>query len=268
MTSFSDGHSPDGFRASRDVAALLDEPQWTRAQVLELTGLSWRQLKGTVDRNMIRLDNGHNPGTGHPRRFTGRDIIKLMAAHAIAAVGVPMRVLVAFEELILVRAHAWLAGLIPADNSFVIVLYPLPGSDDWAILPQWHPHQPRTPVACAMLDVDKLIHQAFDRFAAVLADEPLPDLCPPPVNEVAEDFAAEWVEDEDGNRVRVGLTLEESEELGRLIDQRFAERTGVDLPTGDRIRRRERLRELRDRHERARFARLFHGGSTAAVDPE
>jgi len=43
---------------------ILKSAQFTRSDVLEVTGLTSAQLKNTIDHDLVRLDRGHNPGTG------------------------------------------------------------------------------------------------------------------------------------------------------------------------------------------------------------
>jgi hypothetical protein len=70
----------------------FDKPQFTRPPVAAITRLTDGQLKGILDRKLVKLAI-HNPGSGHSRLFSISDIIKIAVANAMARIGVPMRIL-------------------------------------------------------------------------------------------------------------------------------------------------------------------------------
>ena len=85
------------------------------------------------------------------------------------------------------------------------------------------------------------MEQTIKKLEAVIAEEPVPDFTPDPLDDAGDDFSMAWDQDGDGNKVRVGLTKEETAEMKSL-----AETGGGD-----------RFLELHNKHEEARHKRLI-----------
>lgn len=255
--------NPD-FRRFRELTAILDEPQFSRRDVLDLTGLTDAQLKNTLDRDLVRLASVHNPGTGRRRMFTGGDILKIIGAHTMSAIGFPMRWSYLIADQIERRASNRLIGndLTP---DLTIVTFPRPDGD-WEMVPMWEGRQdqPQLPVAVQGLQVDRLIDEVLAKLRALVADEPVPSFDVPvsqpepspwsPQN----DFFRRWAKDDEGNDVLIGLTKPETDEYERLVALNLNQRTDEAMPETNEARQRrgKRYLALHNKHERARQQRL------------
>lgn len=243
------------WRKLREATDILDEPQFTRHDVLQVTRLSEPQLKNTLDRDLVRLRSDHNPGSGRRRMFTGGDILKIVVAHTMSAIGFPMKWSYLVADDIETRASSRLIGLATEKN-YGFITYPM-SNGDWARIPIHADllEPPESPVAYQVVEVDRLIDQVIAKLRALIDDAPLPDFAtaeptiePSPYSP-ENDFFRMWAKDDLGRNVRVGLTFEESQELAKLEALSLTEH-GRSRDDG------ERYLELHDRHELARFARM------------
>ncbi len=242
---------------------LLDVPRFTRAEVMRVAGLTSAQLKNTLDRDLVRLHGGNNPGTGRRRLFTGGDVLKLTAAHTLSGIGFPLRwfYLVADEIHRRAQRRSIEARLGVRDiTGFGVVMYPLPDGD-WMRVPFHDDEEPPSdlPPAVQVLRVDALIDRVRAKLEDLAAGEEPPSFpdekAPePPVPYGPEnDFFRAWTKDAAGNDVLVGLNFEETREYEAHVNSRF----GNDSRPRDEVETdRDRYLELHGRHEAARHARL------------
>lgn len=245
------------WRAHSEAVEILDEPQFARRDVLELTGLSDAQLKNTLDRDLVSLANRHNPGTGRRRMFTGGDVLKLTVAHTMSAIGFPMRWSHIIADQVERRAINRVIGLA-SGTDLMIATYPNAAGDDWAFVTLSSENQdpPGLPLAVQLLAVDKLIDNTLAKLRALVADEPIPDLAfkfpelePSPYSP-ENDFFRMWATDGEGRTIRTGLTFEETQELGSLEEANMKPGAGRDREAG------RRYLDLHDKHELARLKRI------------
>lgn len=235
---------------------ILDAPQFTRDDVLRVTGLTSAQLKNTLDRDLVTLSSQHNPGTGRRRLFTGGDILKLTAAHTMSGIGFPMKWFYLVADDIYRRAtrrriETELGAQEIAGYGFLT--YPM-SNGDWARIALYDgmAEPDNLPVAYQVVEVDRLIDRVMAKLEALAQDEEppeFPDMEPDPEPSPyspENDFFRAWTQDEEGRDVRVGLTFDETLEY----EQRILDRDPSDFDA------RERFLELLNRHEAARQARL------------
>jgi hypothetical protein len=169
------------FNRFKEATRILDAAQFTRRDVLEVAGLKDAQLKNTLDRDLVRLREQHNPGTGRRRMFTGGDILKIAAAHAMSDIGFPLKWSYLVADEIERRASHRLTGLVQA-NDLLLITYPM-SNGDWARVPVSADtvDRPKLPVACQVLEADRLITEVLAKLNALIADEPIPDFSIPDI---------------------------------------------------------------------------------------
>jgi hypothetical protein len=169
----------------------FDTGQFTRPQAAAITGLTDGQLKGILDRKLVKLAS-HNPGSGHSRLFSISDLIKIAVANAMARIGVPMRTLANCAESVddearllfrrgpvtsyATRDH-WKEDL-PTGGSH-LMLYPAKGRDGpWTVDSRFldsedDPLGWERPTCYVLLNTDEVILQTLARIASyVTARQP------------------------------------------------------------------------------------------------
>jgi hypothetical protein len=128
----------------------------------------------------------HNPGTGNPRLFSQSDVVKVAVAAAMARIGVPMRHLQPYAELVRQRARQLVTMLgldvLKTDTPKImdcwLALFPVDDRDGkWVAievngLPQFD-HR-RMPPSYSVLQVDRIIHETFRRIGAFEKGQPIP----------------------------------------------------------------------------------------------
>lgn len=252
------------FDALNEATRILDESLFSRAQVLQVAGLTSAQLKNTLDRNLVRLASGHNPGKGNARMFTGGDVLKIVTAHKMSAIGFPLKWSYLVADTIERRAQARLVGL-DTTPGLVFATYPMKNGD-WARVSLWEgmTEQPQLPPVIQVIEVDRIIDEVLAKLRAVEAGEPVPSFDVPEPEPEPNPYSPEgnafghWLKDEQGRNIRVGLTFEETEEFNRLEELDWADRTQRGdvrkmLITDEQS---NRLSELMRRHESARLQRV------------
>lgn len=242
-----------------DIAILpiLDAPQFARADVLAVTGLTPAALKNTLDRNLVCLPERHNPGTGRRRLFSGADILKIAAAHTLSGVGVPMRMLEEFSNIIVGRARITVAAPAAASAAGgALILFPLGDGTDWQIIVAGaETSDGDVPAAFVVLNMDQLIKETLRKIEAVIADEPVPDFSPKPQNTNSRD---PFKYEEDGSLA--GLTAEETAEYYKL---RAIEMISPESPDAPNLSPQERSTQtarfifLSDKHHDGCLRRMF-----------
>jgi len=240
----------DMFAASE----ILDLPQFSRHDVLAITGLTDAQLQNTVARGFVVLGDDHSPGTGNRRMYSGGDILRLVTTQQLTAIGFPARSAYIIANQVAARARLRVRGLL-SDSGVLYALYPVPG-DDWHLTPVYRGSEapePQLPPAVLLFDVDEVIAMVLAKLLATVAEEPMPEIpqpwlvASPSPYSPENDFFRAWTKDEDGHDLLVGLTFAETEELERLRD-----RSRRSDPVADK----HRFLELSQRHETARLQRM------------
>ncbi|MEA1831739.1 hypothetical protein U8607_06540 [Methylobacterium durans] len=230
-----------------DATRILRAAQFARRDVIELTGLTDAQLKNTLDRDLVRLDSTHNPGTGRRRMFTGSDVLKITVAHTMSGIGFPMRWSYLVADEVARRASERLVGI---DNTpgLVIATYPM-ASGDWARIPMWEgKEEPKLPIAVQLLQVDRMIDEVLAKLRALVADEPIPSFAveEPKPYDLREMFC--WQDPE--MTVLVGLSREETVEFFELSELKTQDMLSEtkSLITDEQE---DRLQELNERYDKA-----------------
>lgn len=246
-----------------DVLRILDADQFTKRDVLDVTGLTDARLKNTLDRKvgpkpddrpLVRLRSSHNPGTGRRRMFCGADILKIFVAHLMSDIGFPMRWIYLTADEVERRATGILLGSIePA--GLIIISYPQ-SDGDWARVPvtELSAETRRTlPVAYQVLEIDRLVIEMLEKLRALVAEEPIPDFSIPDIKpepspySPENDFFLMWEKDAAGRDIRTGLTFEETEELLRYEGS---------FVGGNHVDDKGRYLQLHGKHEQARHKRI------------
>ena len=247
-----------------EPTAILEEAQFARGDVLAVTGLTEAQLKNTLDRDLVRLASDHNPGTGRRRLFTGGDILKIVVAHIMSAIGFPMKWSYLVADEVERRAANRLIGLVHQSNLKIVTFPRLDG--DWERVPLYDgmATPPPLPVVYQTLEIDRLIDQVIAKLAALIADQPLPNF-DVPLSQPApspwspeNDFFRRWHKDDQGRDVLVGLTYEETVEYQNLQAARLSQ--------PDEFDDRRRFLELHDKHESVRLERVAREGAARLRD--
>ena len=253
------------FQATHDALRIWDAPQFTVAEVCQITGATPKALEHflTPSRGLVRLmGEWVNPGTGKRRIFTGSQVLKIAAAYAMNRIGFPQRWSIELTELVGRRATERTNGLAMR-RQMTIVTYPTKDGD-WTVVPIYdeQAEEPKLPVAAQMLDVDRLIDEVKEQLGAIVAGEDAPDFSSPNIAPQENHFAPKsnffkmWEKEGAGNWLLVGLTLEESKEYMAIQGW---ELNGDNLTYFDVQRdpdQLERSVDLSGKHEAARMAAI------------
>jgi hypothetical protein len=238
---------------SAGYLAILHEPQFTRADVLTVTGVSDGQLKGILDRQQVVLSGEHNPGSGRRRMFSGADILSIAVANGMSGIGFPMRWAYLVAEDVVTRASHRLSGFVDHTPGLHIAMWPQ-GEDDWARVPIHEGMDelpPGLPPFMQVLHIDRLIDQVLAKLQALIEDKPLPnfDVTIPAAD---PDFARRWTKDAQDRKTLVGLTFEETQEFENVREKVNRDEGSV----ATMKRNRDRYLELHGKHEDARLAQF------------
>ena len=95
-------------RHGATVAARLRAPRLSRAELIAATGVSPARLAGWLNRSQLQLDAEAGRGSGHHRRFSALDAVRVAVAAELAALGLRAGVAVLAAEAVasLAAAHA------------------------------------------------------------------------------------------------------------------------------------------------------------------
>lgn len=243
---------------------LLDDARFTRDQAAVASFATPSQIHNWVSRGWLTLSGEQNPGRGKKRLYTGRDIIAIAVAVALQPFGM-MQVADQLIRLQHVSNRAYFLLISPEISlGYGLGIVPSPDETDWLYIPFGAdvPDQPEPPAyAVVAVDIDRLIIETLERLNLVAAGKPVPERSFPqkPTIEQSEDEYLEFIgkayRDGAGNRIYRGLTLEESQELDRLINKRFSMHTNAGGPRLSEDER-ERLAELKEKNEIARLQYL------------
>lgn len=66
----------------------MDDPQFRFSEVLQLAGVTRRTAEGYMDRGIVVPAAASTTGSGHHRRYTGRDVLKFAAVAYMSKAGV------------------------------------------------------------------------------------------------------------------------------------------------------------------------------------
>ena len=199
---------------------------------------------------------------------TGGEILKFKTTLTQNEIGFPLKWAYLVADEVYHRAMFRLGGcdINAGRGALSIATYPLPDGD-WARVAIWASEaRPALPVRYHVLEVDRLIDETLAKLQALIKEQPIPDF--EVTTEVAaspysptNDFFRKWIKDAVGRNVLVGLTYDETDEIGQLQELWLRQRTQQPDEQGrTKIlisdEQENRLQELDDRHERARLKRL------------
>ncbi len=227
-------------------------PQLTTQQVLaSIPGLARGTLAKWVERKTVLLSV--SVGKGHHPLYRGSDVIQLALVHEIQRQGV----FVSKARLIwhMIVNPRLIARQFPRPGdrpvSALLTLHPSTGE---LLVRQFHEAsaeadpagitRPDAPDFALLLRTDRFIDRIIRQMERVIAG--LPAVEPAPLPE-AEDFARRWTTDEQGRRVFVGLTYQDSVWYARFLDGDQGSPADADY---------DRFESLQDTHERARMQRI------------
>ncbi len=239
--------------------AILFAPQFSRDDVLAVTGITSGVLKGILDRKQVTLQGDHNPGTGRRRMYTGGDILKIATADAGNAIGFPLRFAYLLADSVFRRASGRLTGtaLEPCTH-FAMAFYPNATGDDCAFVPVFDGKPASAlPVGYQFLDCDRLIDETVAKLTALINDEMLPNFSIPEIKPFDIKDIFEW-QDKD-RKLLVGLSADETAEYFQLSDLYLAQRSQSEENWQELItpEQRERQESLDDRYRTAVLRRDF-----------
>lgn len=238
---------------------LLAERQFTSHDVMQIVGITKKQLEHVVDpkRAIVPLTtHEYERLRGVRRLFSGYDVLKIATVFAVNDVGFPQKFMASLASTVTQRTNTICDAPLDTTPDFKIATWPMKSGEDWA-LSMLHANRtsdPNLPTACILIDVDRLIRETVAKMEAVVDGREIPNFeIPDPLPEPSpyspeNDFFRAWTKDAEGRNCRVGLTFEETQDLEALINQSVDD----DEPRASRDRR----RELKERHEEARLHRL------------
>jgi hypothetical protein len=242
---------------------ILYNPQFSRDDALKVCDISSGVLKGIIDRKQVTLRSEHNPGTGRRRMYTGGDILKINTANIANGIGFPLRWAYILADQVERRAAGKLTGTALENcKHFGMAFYPNKAGDDWAFVAIKDGQEATPlPIACQVIDVDRLIDETIAKLNAIVNDEPLPSFDIPEVKQEdpyspENDFFGIWTKDEEGRNCLIGLTFDETAEFQRLQTLWLADASQDDDNRTVILSREDgaRLRTLEKRHQRAHDA--------------
>ncbi len=148
---------------------ILDESQFTQADVFATTGISWGKLKGILDRKQVILATDHNPGSGRRRMFTGWDVIKIATIHAVSNIGFPLNLAKGIIDEIGIRTRY----LMQHDNNASSLRLAFHADDDRVALVRIVDGvaDKTLPLAMMILDADRLIIETLDNLKGIIDDK-------------------------------------------------------------------------------------------------
>jgi len=213
-------HADNEFGRFDEALAIWDRPQFTVSEVCKITGATPKALEHflTPSRGFVRLMGSWvNPGTGKRRIFTGGQVLQIAAAYAMNRIGFPQRWSVVLADTVARRATARSIGL-SVQTEMSLVSYPM-SNGDWAAIPIYAEMMapPKLPVSVQVLDVDRLINEVRQQLQAIVAGDEIPDFSVPDIAPEPNWFgpkggSGDWVKDDLGNWLLVGLTHDETRE--------------------------------------------------------
>lgn len=249
----------DALRAPGAVDGnLLAERQFTSHDVMQIVGITDKQLEHVVDpkRAIVPLTSHEYARLRGVRRlFSGGDVLKIATVFAVNDVGFPQKFMATLANTVMQRTMTVCDPPLDLTPNLMIATWPMKSGEDWALstLHANRTSDPKLPVACILIDVDRLIRETVAKLEAVVEGRDIPNFdIPDPVPEPSpyfpeNDFFRAWTKDSEGRDCRVGLTFEETQEYNALAALDHSERT---------FETRDRYLELVNRHEAERQDRL------------
>lgn len=241
---------------------ILDDRQFTNDDVVAVTMLSPTQLHNWVSRGWVKLRDGHSPGKGRRRLFTGREVIAIELAQAFA----PYSLVQVASQMI--ECTGWVTSravelLTIEGGTLGRWIRVIPIEDDWLYVPDTAPasDMPTANYAYLTVQIDRLIIGTLERLALLVDGQAVPpkDMPKPPTKEdirkETEDFFGIWDTDSEGRKVRTGLTYEETVEFEPLdatdMTERLHDFDAGPLKGGMTREQRARHAELSEKHDAA-----------------
>ncbi len=252
------------------LAIAINVPQFSQKELLSCApGLPPATFKQWVDRRIIHLSVERNPGRGRRPLYPGTDVLTVAATFALVQQGLPpgkvdVVIDTIFEPRIKMRVDGdksgpWSVFVYFATETGELCAMPfIEGKDDQKVREKMASAD--IPEISIFFQMDRLIDRVCVCLQSLLADsaadETAADLKSAP--QADRDFLRKWALDERGNKIRVGLTFEESEEYERLIARDLFQRGDAAFPETNKKReaRADRYLELHGKHEGARMARI------------
>lgn len=176
---------------------ILHQPQFTRKDVIEVTGVAEHQLHNWVSRRWITLSGEQHPGKGRRRLYTGKDAISIAFGLQLQ----PFGMMQVANRLSRARHMSKRASSILLDRTFqwgrAVAIMPSPEEGKWLYVP-FGPGTARERHdfrAAVILDVDRLILETLERLAIVVQGGGLTPLTPEMPQKNAGNGKAEWSEE-------------------------------------------------------------------------
>ncbi len=146
---------------------MLDYPEYSMGDVLEVTGLTKAQLLNWLSRNLVVLSTEHNPGHGRRRLYTGRDVLMICVAQKLSEIGLPIILVQNLSKSVAQRAEQ-LTTASGGLRGYTIVLYPV--EDKWECVAGYDSGPQKLDVSnvgeiLVVLQIDQLIDRVFSELA-------------------------------------------------------------------------------------------------------
>lgn len=233
----------------------FDLPQFNTQQLLACSpGLNHETFKQWLKRDAVLLSVGSEIGRGRRPLYRGVDVLQVALRHDLTSYGAFTTKFRFIWDLVNGRIIARQTGLIainPGPISTFLHLHPRSGELMALTVSESDEQDPiainekDVPDLHLFLRIDRFIDRMVERMERVKADLPAVE---PIKTEDTKNWTGEWSVDEAGERVLVGLTRKETEELaglGQLVVRNQASKEQTD-----------RYHELDVRHVEARAWRM------------
>lgn len=252
------------------LAIAINVPQFSQKELLSCApGLPQATLKQWIDRQIIHLSVERNPGRGRRSLYQGTDVLEVAATYALVQQGLPPGKVDAvidavFKPRILMRVNGdksgpWSVFLFFDTETGETSAKPfIEGEEDQKMREELALAD--VPEVSIYFQMDRLIDRVCHCLQLLLTDSAPGETAAGSKStpQADRDFLRKWDLDEHGNKIRIGLTFEESEEYERLIARDLFQRGDAAFPETNKKReaRTDRYLELHEKHEVARMARI------------
>ncbi|KAA0680284.1 hypothetical protein [Roseomonas genomospecies 6] len=255
----------------------FDRPQFSTQELLAcVPSLTHDSFKQWLKRNVLSLSVGESIGKGRRPQYNGTDVIQVGAAYELSRlISNTSKIPFIWRMVIFPRVVAWMTGLAeyePRDVSAFMMLHPVTGDvHAWRFSESTTEgdgplNEPETPDALILFRIDRFIGRMIQRMERVKAGLPAVEPIKVKTDEEAEMEYLEQMgalgKDEEGRRILVGLSFEETEEYFRVLNRQMEHRGSDGLAPyaswDEKDQESERYMELHDKHERARLAGIFN----------
>jgi hypothetical protein len=243
----------------------LDAPQFPPQELLAcVPGLGADMFKQWNQRRMVALSTGENIGRGKKPMYRGTDVIQVAAVHELTRQGLmTSKAGLAYRMVVMPRVIAWQTNFAllqpPYRRSVLFAIHPETDelwakefSEDGDQDPLDHPDAPDVLI---LFRTDRFILRMIERMQRVKAGQPAVAPAPQPTP-LDQDLATlgyqgQLEQDDQGRRVMIGLTAEETVEYIALSNRLMQNRMSGDLSFDEKMAAQLRKEELQDKHEAA-----------------